>query len=112
MKFVGSCGIVLVTLAAVTPGYAQVAYRHGDAARAHNPYTQPYDADEDMSYATHPSFQLFDTPRGPGIRVVNRCAYPNGWNATDFIRDQNGTPTGIGHTCPDPYETSGFRARY
>ena len=104
----------LLALGMTTAASAQVTYRHGDGSVAGpRPDARPYGADEDMSYATHPSFQIFATPGGPGVRVIERCAYPDGWNATDFQRDLNGIPTGIGHTCPDTLFTRhGVRARY
>ena len=112
MKIVGPCALAMLSFAAMAPAMGQVTYRQGDAPRYENPYARPYDSDADMSYATHPSFQLFDTPGGPGVRVIERCAYPDGWNVTDFTRDLNGTPTGIGHTCPATYGSGHVRARY
>ena len=115
MKIVKACVASLVTLSCVTPALAQVTYRDGyrQEGGRHHRVAPPLNADEDLSYATRPSFQIFDTPYGPQTRVIYRCAYPNGWNATDFIRDINGTPAGINHTCPEADEAnSRVRARY
>ena len=112
MKLRRICVLAILACGAVSPAVAQVRYRQGDAPRYENPYARPYGPDEDMSYATHPSFQLFDTPNGPGVRVIERCAYPDGWNQTDFGRDLNGIPTGIHHTCPATYQAGRVRARY
>lgn len=62
---------------------------------------------------TSPSFEIFPDPygRGPAVRVLQRCQYPNGWNVTDFGRDLNGIPNGVEHTCPVA-RVPRLRARY
>ena len=89
------------------PASAQVVYAHPA------PLDQLF-APTDETAGTSPSFEIF--PRAydgaPAVRIVERCQYPNGWNATDFSRDVNGTPAGIDHTCPDTGLGRHVRARY
>lgn len=35
----------------------------------------------------------------PGVVLTRSCAYPNGWNSTDFDREINGIPEGRHHVC-------------
>jgi len=43
------------------------------------------------------------TLAGSMVKVVEGCHYPDGWNITDFRRDLNGIPNGVGHQCMDTY---------
>lgn len=109
-----SMGAALLAGAFVPPASAQVVYADPPfvapppAGRA---LIDPFGIPQDESYGTSPSFYIGATPYGPGVAVVERCQYPNGWNSTDFVRDVNGTPAGIEHTCP-VVRHSRIRARY
>ena len=69
-------------------------------------YVQP-----DEVLGTSSSFTINPDAYGrqPVVTVTRRCQYPDGWNVTDFVRDVNGIPSGVDHTCP---ARSGVRARY
>lgn len=98
-----SMGAALLAGASMLPAHAQVVYAYPpDAYPPHAGPERifPFGIPQDESYGTSPSFYVGATPLGPGVAVVERCQYPNGWNATDFVRDVNGTPAGVEHTCP------------
>lgn len=91
---------------------AQVHYQpYAPTAPTPYGYPVPYGyLQPDETLGTSPSFEIFPYAQGgqPVARVVRRCQYPDGWNETDFIRDVNGIPAGIDHTCPTP---AGRRSR-
>ena len=96
-----------------SPASAQVTYRHGTThGYAPFPYSDP--SPYDQTFGTRPSFEILPSPYGyaPGVRVVARCLYPNGWNVTDFGRDINGIPPGIDHTCPEGGPSAPLHERY
>ena len=94
---------------------AQVVYQPFEPA-APTPYGYPVPGgflQPDEVLGTSPSFVVSTNPYLPGVAVVQRCQYPDGWNVTDFSRDVNGIPNGIEHTCPIPARLRGrVRARY
>ena len=97
-------------LASLSPAAAQVRY-----APAQQPYFGFFNQPYDESYGTQPSYQIVpnaDRYGRPVVRVIQRCAYLNGWNVGDFSRDVNGTPLGVDHTCPDDDGSAQVRARY
>ena len=92
--------------ASMTPAAAQVRFAPG--SESFYLFGSPYDE----SYDTHPSYQILPDRYGPVVHVIQRCAYPNGWNSGDFSRDLNGIPLGIDHTCPEDEGSAHVRARY
>jgi hypothetical protein len=38
-------------------------------------------------------------PPPPARVAVVPCQYPHGWDLGDFVRDVNGRPEGINHSC-------------
>lgn len=113
--FCTACRLSLILAAslAASGANAQVRYQPYDApSRLGYPvpfgYLQP-----DETLGTSPSFEVFPDARGyaPVVRVIQRCQYPDGWNVTDFNRDVNGIPAGVGHTCP-AVRSRGLRTRY
>ena len=99
-----------LTISPLVPAVAQVTYAPS-AQPFFGFFNQPYDE----SYDTHPSYQIvpnaYDDGQ-PAVRVIQRCAYIDGWNAGDFSRDVNGVPLGVEHTCSDGSSTARVRARY
>ena len=97
--------------ACATPALAQVSYNPGQAPLLPFPYSDP--SPYDQEYGTRPSFEVQTDPyaRGPAVRVVTRCLYPDGWNVTDFSRDINGIPPGVNHQCPAVAQPLGGRVR-
>ncbi len=96
--------MILGSVAIAAPAAAQVAYQpfHPIAPTPYG-YPVPYGfLQPDEVLGTSPSFEINSGAYGryPAVRVVRRCQYPDGWNETDFVRDVNGTPNGIDHTCP------------
>ena len=106
----GACAIIgTMSL----PAAAQVVYSPYADGYAPFPYSDP--SPYDQAFGTRPSFQVQTDPyaRGPAVRVIARCLYPQGWNVTDFSRDVNGIPPGINHQCPQVAPYGGrVRARY
>ena len=83
---------------------AQVAYQPF-APTAPTPYGYPVTGGfqpPDEVLGPSPSFGISTNPDLPTVSVVQRCQYPDGWNVTDFVRDVNGIPNGIEHTCHVP----------
>ena len=97
--------------ASAPPAVAQVYYNPGQGPLLPFPYADP--SPYDQAFGTRPSFEVQTDPyaRGPAVRVVTRCLYPDGWNVTDFVRDINGTPPGIDHQCPVVQQPLGGRVR-
>ena len=93
--FLLAASVCAGSAAAVLPASAQVVYAQP------TPF-DPLFSQYDESYGTSPSFQIYPRAYGeaPAVRIVEHCQYPNGWNATDFARDVNGTPAGRDHECP------------
>ena len=88
----------------VASASAQVAYQPFRPV-APTPYGYPVPfgyLQPDEVLGTSPSFEINSGAYGryPAVRVVRRCQYPDGWNETDFVRDINGIPNGLDHTCP------------
>jgi hypothetical protein len=106
-------GVCAVVGMAILPASAQVVYSPYPDGYAPFPYSDP--SPYDQTFGTRPSFQIQTDPyaRGPAVRVIARCNYPDGWNVGDFSRDVNGIPPGIDHQCPEvaPY-TGRVRSRY
>ena len=96
-----------------TSSVAQVAYRPY-APLAPTPYGFPVPfgfLQPNEVLGTSPSYVISTNPYAPAVGVELRCQYPNGWNQTDYLRDQQGIPNGVSHTCPAPGYAR-VRARY
>ena len=95
---------VVGSTAAPTPGSAQVAYDRSGQPLAGLEYPYTDESPYAVAHGERPSFVIVpgDYGAAPGVAVVPRCMYPDGWNVTDFTRDINGTPPGIEHQCPEP----------
>ena len=94
----------VAALVCIAPAGAQVTYRSfRPVAPTPYGYPVPYGyLQPDEVLGTSPSFEINGGAYGryPAVRVVRRCQYPDGWNETDFVRDINGIPNGLDHTCP------------
>jgi hypothetical protein len=103
----------LCTMAAPSLAAAQVAYDRSTLPLAGLDYPYTDESPYAVAHGERPSFVIVTGPYGygPGVAVVPRCLYPNGWNVTDFGRDLNGIPPGIEHQCPEPTRYR-VRARY
>lgn len=107
-RIVISAGLSLI-MAAALPFHAVAQVRYDRSGSIFSPF-----GPTDETYDTHPAFEIYPDAYGaaPAVRVVHRCAYPNGWNVTDFSRDVNGIPASLDHTCPAEVYRSRLRARY
>lgn len=95
-RFVAAAGAIL-SLLVMASATVSAQVRYAPYPEAVYPFGVPYDE----TYSGGYSFEIQPyAPGGPAVRVVQRCAYPNGWNVTDFSRDVNGIPAGIDHVCP------------
>jgi len=111
----GAAALGFTVLVAPLSATAQVIYQTSPDPYGYAPFPYSDPSPYDQAFGTRPSFEIFPGPYGyaPGVRVVERCLYPNGWNVTDFDRDVNGIPPGVEHTCPVPAHAYGhIRARY